>query len=123
MNALIYRLTRSLFFVKLISVVFLHANFIFPGKRLAETPHWLVIRHPHPAYPLHILLIPRTAITDWLALPTSSPELWAEFVELSQSLIREEGLENKGYRLIVNGGEYQSIPQLHVHLVSGDLYK
>jgi len=122
-SALLSKLTRNLLFVKLIGFLFSHASFMLPGKHLAETPHWLAIRHPKPAYPLHILLIPRSAITDWLALPASAPEMYADFIELSQHLIREEGLENKGYRLIVNGGEYQSIPQLHIHLVSGDAYK
>jgi len=55
-----------------------------------------------------------------MALPVTNPEIYSAFVALSQQLIRKEGLEAKGYRLIVNGGEYQSIPQLHVHLVYGD---
>jgi len=36
-----------------------------------------------------------------------------------RTLIEELDLEKKGYRLIVNGGEYQEFPQLHFHLVSG----
>jgi diadenosine tetraphosphate (Ap4A) HIT family hydrolase len=36
-----------------------------------------------------------------------------------RKLVEELGLEQKGYRLIVNGGEYQEFPQLHFHLVSG----
>ncbi len=117
---LVFRLTRSFFFIKVIGFLFSHAGFFVPGERLAENEHWYAIRHPRPSYPVHILILPRVAVTDWMALPTSTPEVYLSFVSLSQELIREEGLESTGYRLIVNGGEYQSIPQLHVHLVYGD---
>ena len=80
----------------------------------------MAVRHPKPAYPVHILLIPEKPIRDWLSFPADTPELYGEFVRLSQQLIKAEGLEAKGYRLIINGGDYQSIPQLHVHLVSGE---
>ena len=90
-----------------------------PGERLAETENWFAVRHPKPTYPLHILLIPKKPIHDWLSFPQDDPQLYGEFIRLSQRLIIEEGLTEKGYRLIINGGEYQSIPQLHVHLVSG----
>lgn len=111
---------RSWLFLKFTGFIFTHAGFLMPGKRLGETKNWMALRHPQPVYPVHILLIPKTAIKDWLSFPIDAPEMYREFVELSQRLIREEELAMAGYRLIVNGGEYQSIPQLHVHLVSGE---
>lgn len=120
MRTLPGRIAKSVIFLKFIGFVFSRANFFVPGKRLCETRNWMAIRHPKPVYPVHILIIPKQAITGWLSFPVSEPGLFSEFVELSQQLIREEGLEKKAYRLIVNGGDYQSIPQLHVHLVSGD---
>jgi diadenosine tetraphosphate (Ap4A) HIT family hydrolase len=29
-------------------------------------------------------------------------------------------LQDSGYRLIINGGKYQTVEQLHLHLVSGE---
>ena len=120
MRTLPGRIAKSFLFLKIIGFIFSQASFFVPGKRLCETRNWMAIRHPKPAYPVHILIIPKQAIADWLAFPVSEPELFSEFVDLSQRLIREEGLEKKAYRFIVNGGAYQSIPRLHVHLVSGD---
>lgn len=120
LKQLVFRLSKSIVFIKMIGFLFSHAGFFVPGERLAENDYWYAIRHPKPSYPVHILILPRAAITDWMALPVTSPEIYSAFVALSQQLIRKEGLEAKGYRLIVNGGEYQSIPQLHVHLVYGD---
>ena len=111
---------RNILYIKLIGFVFTHAGFLMPGERLVETKNWMAVRHPKPGYPVHILMIPKKAISDWLSFPVDEPDIYSEFIQLSQRLIREEGLEKTGYRLIINGGEYQSIPQLHVHLVSGD---
>ncbi len=111
---------RSWVFLKITGFFFTHAGSLLPGERLGETENWLAVRHPKPVYPVHILLIPKKAVSDWLSFPEDEPVLFTEFVHLSQRLIREEGLESNGYRLIINGGEYQSFPQLHVHLVSGE---
>ena len=120
MTVILRKLAWNLLFIKIIGWIFTHAGFLMPGKRLEETENWMAVRHLKPAYPVHILLIPKKAISDWLSFPADEPALYAEFVHLSQRLIREEGLNKKGYRLIINGGDYQSIPQLHVHLVSGE---
>jgi len=34
------------------------------------------------------------------------------------TLIKEFGIDKLGYRLILNGGDYQKVPHLHFHLVS-----
>lgn len=120
MSSILQTIAGNVLFIRLIGFVFSHAGFLMPGERLGETENWMAVRHPRPVYPVHILFIPRKAIQNWLSLPSDEPEMYTEFIRLSQRIIREEGLDEKGYRLIINGGVYQSIPQLHVHLVSGD---
>ena len=44
--------------------------------------------------------------------------LLADLVKTIQSIVKRFSLETGGYRLIVNGGKYQEIPQLHFHLIS-----
>jgi diadenosine tetraphosphate (Ap4A) HIT family hydrolase len=44
--------------------------------------------------------------------------LLVDLVQMVNSLVEEFGLEETGYRLIVNGGKYQEVPQLHWHLVA-----
>ncbi len=39
---------------------------------------------------------------------------------VAQRLVRELQLEGAGYRLLLNGGRYQDVKQLHIHLVSGE---
>lgn len=103
----------------LISWIFTHASFLIPGKRLQETTHWLAIPHPEPLYPVHILLIPKLPCRNWIEFPADRPDVLSEFVKCTQGIIRERNLDESGYRLIVNGGIYQTFPHLHFHLVSG----
>lgn len=114
------KIFKSVLFIRAIGWMFTHAGFLMPGRRLGETDNWMAVKHPKPAYPVHILLIPKKPIRDWLTFPVDDRSLYGEFVQLSQRLIREADLASKNYRLIINGGENQSTPQLHVHLISGD---
>ncbi len=104
----------------LISFLFAHADKLVPVNRLRETQSWLAFTHPNPAYPVHILIVPKRKITNWMELPQNDPVLYAEFVALTQGMIKDFCLEAAGYRLIVNGGIHQDFPHLHIHLVAGD---
>jgi histidine triad (HIT) family protein len=75
--------------------------------------------HPQPEYPVHVLLVPKRAISGLTDPGAIDVDLLADLLRVVQSLVVELGLEQRGYRLIVNGGAYQDIAQLHFHLVSG----
>jgi histidine triad (HIT) family protein len=95
-------------------------NANLPVKRLRETEHLVAFDHPLPSYPVHILLVPRRAVSGLAALePEDAPFLIDLFVTV-QDLVEALGLEPAGYRLIANGGKYQEFPYLHFHLVSGE---
>lgn len=99
---------------------FTHMTFTLPVHRLRETSTLIAFDHPRPAYPVHILIIPRRAYTSLMDVPTADAAFWSDLTLTVQSLVREFRLEQAGYRLITNGGPYQEVPQLHFHLVSGD---
>jgi histidine triad (HIT) family protein len=109
------RLARSGPGRKLVGWIFAHMSFAIPVKRLRETETLLAFYHPKPAYPLHVLLVPKQAVSSLMELDPSSDFL-SDLVTTVQSLVTE--LQLPAYRLIVNGGEYQDFPQLHFHLVS-----
>ncbi len=93
-----------------------------PVKKLRENTNWLAFIHPKPCYPIHIVIVPKRKIADWMCLPLEDAALYADFVELSQGMIRDFCLEEAGYRLIINGGPNQTFPHLHMHLVAGDVF-
>jgi histidine triad (HIT) family protein len=93
-----------------------NALFALPVKHLRETDSLLAFYHPKPAYPFHVILMPKEAIRSFSDLEPGSPFL-ADLVSATQALVAEYNLAS--YRLIVNGGDAQEFPHLHFHLVSG----
>jgi histidine triad (HIT) family protein len=94
-------------------------NFAIPVKRLRETATLLAFDHPSPSYPVHILVVPKRAYPSLLDVPPGDGDFLHDLLETVQSLVRELGLAEAGYRLIANGGAYQEASVLHFHLVSG----
>jgi histidine triad (HIT) family protein len=103
----------------LIGWVFAHMSFALPVRRLRETATLIAFYHPRPAYPVHVLLVPKKAIADVAALTPADADFMVDLFAAVRSLVAEFGLEPGGYRLITNGGPNQDVPQLHFHLVAG----
>lgn len=101
----------------LVGLAFSHLRFALPLRRIRETPALIAFHHPKPAYRVHILIVPKRAIPGLEALDESDSELLLEIFQVAGYLIQDFGLEGMGAQLIVNGGKYQDVPQLHFHLV------
>ena len=119
MGTLLFKLARSKFASFLIGFAFAHMSFAIPVQRLRETQTLIAFYHHKPSYAVHILLVPKQAVTSLMALAPDDATFLTDLLSTVQSLVRELNLEPAGYRLIANGGEYQNVPQLHFHLVSG----
>jgi histidine triad (HIT) family protein len=109
------RLARTRAGRKLVGWIFAHMSIAIPVERLRETGTLLAFHHPKPAYPFHVVLMPKESVPSLLELDPASvflPDLFATV----QALVAE--FELPAYRLIVNGGEFQDFPHLHFHLIS-----
>ena len=91
-------------------------SFVIPVQRLRETKTLMAFYHPKPAYPFHVLLVPKKAVVSLKEFDSNDSAFLTDLYSTVQSLAEEFHLS--AYRLIVNGGEYQDFPQLHFHLVS-----
>lgn len=69
----------------------------------------------NPLKPVHILIIPKKHIADFLEF--NDDLLLNKIKRVIQMMIKREKLENKGYRIVVNGGGAQIINHLHIHLM------
>lgn len=94
-------------------------SFAIPVQRLRETRNLIAFYHPQPTYQVHILLVPKKALASLSELNSADAPFLVDLFQTVQDLVKELGLESGGYRLIVNGGQVQDVPQLHFHLVSG----
>jgi histidine triad (HIT) family protein len=115
---LLFWFARARLGQRLVSFVFTYMSFALPVNRLRETPTLLAFHHPRPAYPVHILLVPKRPLASLTALSPDDTAFLGDLIAAAQSLIAEFDLERRGYRLICNGGVYQDLPHLHFHLIS-----
>jgi histidine triad (HIT) family protein len=113
------RLLRGCLGKVFLGFLFKYMRFMIPARKLVQTSTLTAFYHPQPAYPVHILIVPRKPIPGLQALGLQEKELLSEVFETVQRLVAELGLQESGYRVIVNGGAYQELPLLHFHLVSG----
>jgi len=116
----LFYLARTAVFGTIIGWVFAHMSFAIPVNRLRETDLILAFHHPKPSYPLHILIVPKRQIRSMMTLKPSDADILVELMTTVQSLVQQFNLDDTGYSLITNGGDYQDVPQLHYHLYSFD---
>ena len=93
-------------------------SWAIPVNRLRETDNLIAFYHPSPSYPVHILIVPKTARRNIESITTVDRDLLLDVFTTVQSITSE--LQLSAYRLICNGGDYQDVPQLHFHLISED---
>jgi histidine triad (HIT) family protein len=90
-----------------------------PATLIAETPHAVAFRDIAPKAPVHVLVIPRRHIGS-LAEASDSAELGA-VLALAAAVAVQEGVSERGYRVVTNVGEDggQSVGHLHFHVLGG----
>lgn len=91
---------------------------LLPVDRLAETGTLVAFRHPQPAYPFHVLIVPKSQVASLEALDPADSAFLTDLYATVQGLVKRFDLGAGGYRLIVNGGKFQDFPHLHIHLIS-----
>ncbi len=87
-----------------------------PKEFTYEDTDVMVFEDIHPIKPTHLLIVPKIHIEDFSDLLDN--ESWGKMKDVLQKMIKEKGLENKGYRVVINGGGAQIINHLHIHLTS-----
>lgn len=90
-----------------------------PAQEVVRTPSLVAIRDISPQAPTHVLLIPTGHVASLNDVTDGA--VLGELLLTARDIARREGIEGRGYRLVVNtnadGG--QSVPHLHVHLLGG----
>lgn len=81
----------------------------------------LVIRDINPQAPVHMLVLPRRHFLSLDDLTQSDPGLMTRVIRMATDAARDEGLNEAGYRIVVNTGSDggQTVPHVHVHVLGG----
>ncbi len=81
----------------------------------------LAIRDINPQAPVHILVIPQRVIPRIGQARDNDATILGNLLLAARDIAKQEGLEETGYRLVINHGRHagESVPHLHIHLLGG----
>lgn len=91
-----------------------------PSDKVYEDNDVIAFNNIEPVADTHILVCPKQHIQNVLNI--SSKFNFSKITAVVQKLINEKDLQG-GYKLVINGGKYQFVPHLHIHLLAGNLEK
>ncbi len=79
----------------------------------------VAFRDIDPRAPTHVLIMPRKHVSSLAEVEDEA--LIGRMVKVAKELAKQEGIAERGYRLVINCGRDggQIIPHLHMHLLGG----
>lgn len=89
-----------------------------PSKKVYEDDSVIAFENIAPAAETHLLICPKAHIETFMEIDKDFD--WFSITNAAQQIINQKNL-SVGYKLVFNGGKYQSIPHLHWHLLAGEL--
>ena len=92
-----------------------------PGEFVHHDDFCVVIRDINPQAPTHVLVIPRDHIESLDDASQKDEGLLGHLLRVGARVANDLGLEDSGYRTVINtgAGAGQSVFHLHVHVLGG----
>ncbi len=92
-----------------------------PSQTVYQDETVMAFRDIKPVAPTHILIIPKKHIASLADLPDEETPLIGYMSKVANQLARQEGIAQRGYRLVISSGREggQVVPHLHMHLIGG----
>lgn len=92
-----------------------------PSRTVFADDRVVAFHDIHPQAPTHVLVIPRKHVTSLLDLQPEDDELVGCMLRTARELARQQGLAERGFRLVMNCGDDAgySVHHIHLHLLGG----
>ncbi len=93
-----------------------------PAQKIFETEHVLAFRDIAPKAPVHVLVCPKGPYRSMTEFSKqASPDEIVALARAVGEIVRDLGLDESGYRVIMNTGADggQEVPHLHLHILGG----
>jgi histidine triad (HIT) family protein len=92
-----------------------------PSEKVYEDDLMLAFKDIAPQAPVHIVLIPKLHIKSANEITAENSKYISHIFETIPKIVKDLGIDEKGYRIINNCGEYggQTVGHLHFHLTGG----
>ncbi|TDV54132.1 histidine triad nucleotide-binding protein [Actinophytocola oryzae] len=92
-----------------------------PSTKVLETDTTYAFRDINPQAAVHVLVVPRTHHEDAEAL-AKEPQQLADVIATGVQVARQEGIDQSGFRLVLNTGDDagRTVFHAHVHVLGGE---
>lgn len=92
-----------------------------PSEKVYEDEEILAFKDIDPAAPIHILVIPKKHIENLLEVKEEDSYLIGHIYQVINKIARDMGIEQDGFRVIVNCGKDagQEVMHVHFHMLAG----
>ena len=87
------------------------------SKIVAENQEAIAINDINPVAKVHILIVPKKHIDSVLTIDQKDSGVIIEMFNIAKKLVLKMKLE--AFRLTFNGGKFQHVSHLHMHLLAG----
>ncbi|MCK6500781.1 MAG: histidine triad nucleotide-binding protein [Nitrospira sp.] len=92
-----------------------------PARIVHEDDLTLAFADIHPQAPTHVLIVPKKPIPRLNEAAATDHALLGHLLLKAADVARQLGLDQSGYRLVINNGRDggESVPHLHIHILGG----
>ncbi|HLX89011.1 MAG TPA: histidine triad nucleotide-binding protein [Acidimicrobiales bacterium] len=92
-----------------------------PADIVHTTEHTVAFRDINPQAPVHVLVIPRRHVDNASTVTAEDAELTADMLVAARQVAAQQGVAERGYRLVFNVGDdaANTVPHLHLHVLGG----
>lgn len=92
-----------------------------PADIVFEDELVLALRDIKPGAPVHILVVPKKPIARIAEATSDDHQVLGHMLLKAAEIAANAGLNEKGYRLVINNGPDagESVPHLHLHILGG----
>ncbi|MGA9779722.1 MAG: histidine triad nucleotide-binding protein [Limisphaerales bacterium] len=96
-----------------------------PAQIVYEDDQVLAFRDINPQAPTHALIVPKKPIPRVAEAKAEDQQLLGYLLLKAAAVARKLGLDNGGFRLVINNGADggETVPHLHVHILGGRYMK
>src|SRR4051812_36475827 len=95
-----------------------------PAHIVYESDSVVGFKDVNPQAPAHFLVVPRRPISNLTDVGIADKALLGELLLAASEIAKAQGLDETGYRIVINNGEAagQTVFHLHLHILGGRIF-
>ena len=99
-----------------------------PSTKVWENGEFVCIKNKYPVAPVHLLVMPKEHVSkkqlagvrdQGSGERVTDGDFWGKIMGAVFEVVRQEGLDKNGYKLVNNGAGYNHFDHEHIHVLGG----